>query len=251
MRWSALLVLAIGCAGPNLSVRPDLRSPECGDAYVGVPRYTHLTWRCEYGQHGSETWRDTGKCQHALEATARCEGIACAIDVLDGPRGPAPDRRSINEGRRMIEVVPQEPGDMTVLVDLVHAGGLRETVAAPVCAVSSRPLLTIGCQTRDPATGAYSPCPASVPAGAELHVEVTAFAERGTPPAASIFNGDREVSLTYPAPDLECRGQSSDDRHVTTIRCTWRPAAGHHVLRGLFERFKTFFPEQRLEIDVR
>jgi hypothetical protein len=244
MRWHVLLGLGLGCgAGPTQAVRPDIKTPPCVDRYVGEPIHSEMSWRCEDDQYGGGKWGNRGKCQHAVEATVRCEGVPCASSVK-------PKSAWDYWGKREIEVTPLEPGELTVVLELAHAGGFHERHFAPTCQISSTPELTLTCQARDPATGAFVACPASMTEGTELHVEVTARTEVGTPPFPAVWLGDNEVSAFQHRDSIECSGRETGDPRRSTMRCTWSPRVGHQVLRARLPKLDKL-PEQRLELDVR
>ncbi|MEO8704813.1 MAG: hypothetical protein ABI867_32475 [Kofleriaceae bacterium] len=249
MRWHVALALALGSAcgaGGSLAVRPDIKTPPCVDRYVGVPIHSKISWRCEDDQYGGGRWGNKGTCQHAVEATVRCEGVPCLSSVT-------PQQAWDYWGKREIQVTPLEPGELTVVTELVHAGGFRERHVAPTCQIASTPELTMSCQMRDPATGAYEACPASVKEGTELHVEITARTEVGTPPFPAAWLGDdqdHEVSPRSRRDGIECSARETGDPRRSTMRCTWLPRVGHHVLRGSLPTLRNL-SEQRLDVDVR
>lgn len=200
---------------------------------VDQPVRVTVAWPCRhafYAERGPEpevVYRSPDECRPGLAATLECTGVACEVSQVDRTT------TSI-----VYAVVAHEPGALSTSLALRDATGAHEemTVADAVLPPPTPGDGDIACALRDAATGAFTACPAHVPANRDLF-----FATRDVSPghraAYDVYLDGRRVMPPdrWPPPEpgaLEChyRDASAPRTPGEPIDCTGRPAPGPHSL---------------------
>lgn len=226
MRSMIAVALVAACGGPPSPVKLFLDQRECwpygnGHVYAQAPVEWSFHWICDrYDEGHSET--DPTLCDRTIvDVQTHCDGVPCSEAVVD--RIGNPDK---NHGSRRVRVMPQGPGDIHIEYAITHSNGLRES-SHFTCAVEPPAQLTLACTIRDKATGGYVPCPASVPAGTELHLD----AQLGVPPDRGALDLEVRTAASSGLDVPSCVNQKRDERGVTRS-CTWIARPGSHMLRA-------------------
>lgn len=233
----AMVILLAGCSTSGMllsSVRPHNSGASCpSELFVGETLTRSLWWECDLAQHGREGGHHEGKCQTALEATVRCEGVECESKVEI-------EKRDGYAGARTMTIELATAGDLRLWVDLVHKGGFKESYIAADCEVLPRPSISIGCEVRDPMSGAFAMCPEVIPLGWEVHLAASVGYTSGSGPGPRVLFDDKELA------DRACRTPESKDEHVKTVRCVTTPTVGtHRVTAKIKDKF-----EQSIDLEV-
>jgi hypothetical protein len=233
-------LVGVSCvSGPGLAVRPKTYPFSCDrPLLVGETRELYMDWTCELGQEGRIGSPARNECFAAIAVTAICVGTPCEASVNDGP--PKVDY----VGGRRIAVRAIAPGPLDVELDLAHVNGFHERYQAFSCEVLPAPAITLTCTTRDPATGAYAPCPTSLPAGREIQVDVHAEIATGTalPPELHVtFDGEPAPRPDIARAPVTCMPRPGPSPRARDLRCAGWPTAGHHELAA---RFRDLPPER-------
>ncbi len=228
MRAFLLVVtLAAACGNRSAPVRLFLDQRECwpyglGHVYAGAPVEWNLSWICnKYDEGYSET--DASLCDRSIvDIQAHCDGVPCGQTVVD--RRGETDK---NHGARRVRVIPQAPGDIHIEYVVTHSTGTRES-SHFTCAIEPPAELTLACTVRDKATGGFVPCPSSIVAGTELHLD----AHLGVPPDRGALNLEVRTEGSNGLDVPNCVNPLRDERGVTRS-CTWIARPGRHTLRAV------------------
>jgi len=219
--WLLLISTACGAVVPapiELGLSPRSCWPYSeGHVYAGYPIVRDAYWYChKYYEGFSES--DPTLCDRSIvNVQTRCDGVPCADPTVE------PLKHSANQGARRVIVTPQAPGPLRIEYAFAHGNGAVD-VTSFSCRVEPRPAVSLACTIREPATGAFVPCPTPIPAGAEVHANARVAVRHPGSVAIELYEGTQRVDITCANPEY--------DEHGVRRACTWTAKAGTYTLRA-------------------
>lgn len=220
---------AASCSPWLLSFIPHA-SVECGHcgepAIAGQPLTIDVSWPCPPTNQSDPQDRASAEkvCLEPFQVSAACEGVPCVVDQQPSP------------GARRVRITPTEGGRLVTHLTLKDQMIAPRTRTFGPFEVLKPDRLAIQCTARAPAGGPRVPCDPEVPAGCDVHLEITVHAGavrlKGLDPLVRINGSQRTPGVREQgSPWLCATSIDAADGQGTTLKCVayGMPAGEHDV----------------------